>query len=93
MTEFGFGAVSVLDENGKLAGIFTDGDLRRKLMENREILHKNMGDFSYNKPQTIDANALLQEALQMFKTTNVDTLIVTQNDLPIGMLDIQDVKL
>ncbi len=93
MTEFGFGAVSVIDENGKLAGIFTDGDLRRKLMENREILHKNMSDFSYNKPQTIDANALLQEALQMFKTTNVDTLIVTQNDLPIGMLDIQDVKL
>jgi transaldolase len=93
MTEFGFGAVSVVDENGNLAGIFTDGDLRRKLMENRDILHKNMSDFSYNRPQTIEANALLQEALQMFKATNVDTLIVTQNDVPIGMLDIQDVKL
>lgn len=92
MTEYGFGAVSVLDTQGHLKGIFTDGDLRRKLMENRDILNCKMSDFAYKSPYTISAEVLLQEAMQAFKASNVDTLIVTQDSNVIGMLDIQDLK-
>ena len=84
--------MSVLDTQGHLKGIFTDGDLRRKLMENRDILNCKMSDFAYKSPYTISAEVLLQEAMQAFKASNVDTLIVTQDSNVIGMLDIQDLK-
>jgi TalC/MipB family fructose-6-phosphate aldolase len=92
MTEFGFGAVTVVD-NGSLKGVFTDGDLRRLLQKDGEhILTKKLGDLSYKSPVSIDGNALLNEAAGLFKQTNVDTLLVTESGKPVGMLDIQDLK-
>jgi transaldolase len=93
MTEYGFGSVSIIDTDGSLKGVFTDGDLRRLLQkEGEHILNKKMGDLSYKSPVSIDANTLLNEAAGLFKKTNVDTILVTENGKPIGMLDIQDLK-
>ncbi len=93
MTEYGFGCVTVVDETGTLRGIFTDGDLRRYLSsEGREVLSKTMGDFSYKAPIAIEASALLDSAAALFKQTSVDTILVTNNGRPVGMLDIQDLK-
>jgi transaldolase len=92
MTEFGFGSITVTKDS-KVVGVFTDGDLRRKLQENgREILTKKMGDFQYKEPISIDADALLNEASDLFKKTKVDTILVTDDGKPVGMLDIQDLK-
>jgi transaldolase len=92
MTEYGFGSITVTKDN-KVVGVFTDGDLRRKLQENgREILTKKIGEFQYKEPVSIDADALLNEAADLFKKTKVDTILVTDGGKPVGMLDIQDLK-
>jgi len=93
MTEFGFGAVTVVKKDGTLVGVFTDGDLRRKIQqEGRDVLKKNLKDFEYGKPVSIEGDALLNEASALFKKFNVDTLLVTDNGKPVGMLDIQDMR-
>ena len=92
MTEYGFGSITVT-KDGKVLGVFTDGDLRRKLQENgREILTKKIGEFQYKEPVSIDSDALLNEASDIFKKTKVDTILVTEGGKPVGMLDIQDLK-
>ncbi len=93
MTEFGFGAITIVNADGSLKGVFTDGDLRRKLQsDGRDVLNKKIGDFEYGKPVSIDGSALLNEAMGLFKSTKVDTILVTENGKPIGMLDIQDLE-
>lgn len=93
MTEFGFGAVTVTNADGSLKGVFTDGDLRRLLQkEGEHILDKKVGDLEYKTPVSIEGGALLNEAAGVFKKTSVDTILVTENGKPIGMLDIQDLK-
>ena len=93
MTEYGFGAVTVVNKDGSLVGVFTDGDLRRRIQEDgRDVLKKKMSDFSYGTPISVDVNALLNDASTLFKKTSVDTILVTDNGAPVGMLDIQDLK-
>ncbi len=92
MTEYGFGSITVTKDN-KVVGVFTDGDLRRKLQESgREILTKKIGEFQYKEPISIDSDALLNDAADLFKKTKVDTILVTEGGKPVGMLDIQDLK-
>lgn len=91
MTIGGFGAATIVDENGGPVGIFTDGDLRRMIeKEGGESVNRKVGDLPMNKPRSIEASALLIDASNMFKDYEVDTLIVTENNSAIGMLDIQD---
>jgi len=93
MTEYGFGSITIVNKDGSVKGVFTDGDLRRLLpKEGRNILNHKMSDFQYNTPISIDAEALLNDAAQLFKKTNVDTILVTGNGKPTGMIDIQDLK-
>lgn len=93
MTHYGFGAVTVVDAEDNLKGVFTDGDLRRLLQhEGENILDMKMGEMEYKAPISIDGDALLNEAQAMFKKTNVDTLLITENGKPTGMLDIQDLE-
>ena len=93
MTEYGFGAITVVSKGGKLVGVFTDGDLRRRIQEEgRDVLKKNMNDFTYKTPISVEANSLLNDASALFKKTSVDTILVTDNEKPVGMLDIQDLK-
>ncbi len=92
MTEFGFGAITVVNDDGSVKGVFTDGALRRLIGEKgRDVLQKKLSDLTYGNPISIDANILLNEANALFKKTNVDTILVTENGIPIGMLDIQDI--
>lgn len=93
MTEYGFGAITVVNKDNSVLGVFTDGALRRLISEKgRDILQKKLSDLTFNAPFTVDANALLNEAAGVFKKTNVDTLLVLDNGKPVGMLDIQDMK-
>ena len=93
MTEFGFGAITVINSDGSPKGVFTDGDLRRLLQKQGEhIFNKKIGELEYKIPVSIDSNALLNEAAGVFKKTSVDTILVLENGKPAGMLDIQDMK-
>jgi TalC/MipB family fructose-6-phosphate aldolase len=92
MSESGFGCVTVTDNNG-LVGAFTDGDLRRLIQEKgRNALQSKLSDLSFKDPITIDADALLNDAHNIFKQSHVDTLIVVSDGNPIGVLDIQDLN-
>ena len=92
MTEFGFGAVTVQDLDGSVIGVFTDGDLRRKISENRDVLSMKMGEFDYNKPYAIEGEELLNEAHNLFTKHQVDTLLITNKGQAVGMLDIQELE-
>ncbi len=93
MTEFGFGAITVVNKDNSVLGMFTDGTLRRIISEKgRDVLQKKLSDLTYNVPISVEAGALLNEAAGIFKRTNVDTLLVLDNGKPIGILDIQDMK-
>jgi transaldolase len=91
MTDSGMGAVSVVSKDGKLAGIFTDGDLRRQMRKLGErILNASVGECMTPNPIAIEADAFLQKAADIFNANQVDNIIVTENGKPVGMLDIQD---
>ena len=91
MTAGGYGAVTIVDGEGKPVGIFTDGDLRR-LMSKRggDITGLNISDLELSMPKSIEADTLLEVASDMFKSHQIDTLVVTDNGRAVGMLDIQD---
>ena len=91
MTVSGFGAATIVDASGAPIGIFTDGDLRRMIeKEGGESINKKVGDLVFNGPKSIESSALLIDASNLFKDSQVDTLIVTENNKAIGMIDIQD---
>ena len=92
MTESKLGAVTLLYDDGSLAGIFTDGDIRRRLHDQgQEILDKKMSELNYTaNPITINADALLYEAVNIFKERQIDNIIVLESNVPLGILDIQD---
>ena len=91
MTVSKLGAITIVDENGAINGVFTDGDLRRHVKnEGESFLHSPLSVLGQSSPVTIDTNASLFDASELFKTKKIDTIIVTDNGQPIGMLDIQD---
>ncbi len=92
MSQSGLGAVTVVNEKGELAGIFTDGDLRRQLQEKgKGLLELSMAQvIGTAAPVTVSAEALLHDAVKLFKDKKVDNIIVLENNLPAGMIDIQD---
>jgi signal-transduction protein with cAMP-binding, CBS, and nucleotidyltransferase domain len=93
MTEYGFGCVTVVSDAGDTIGVFTDGDLRRLLQhEGEHILDRTTGSLEYKTPISVDINALLNDAATIFKKTSVDTILATDGNKPVGMLDIQDLK-
>lgn len=91
MTVGGCGAVTIVNEKKEPIGIFTDGDLRRMIeKEGSAAINKKAADLIHKKPYTIEGSALLYEASAIFRETQVDTIIVTENGKASGMIDIQD---
>ncbi len=92
MTESGLGAVTLVDGSGKLAGILTDGDIRRQLQQmGQSVLTKKMSELNYTRqPVTVSADALLYVAVNLLQERQVDNVIVLEDNLPKGMLDVQD---
>jgi CBS domain-containing protein len=75
-----------------LTGVFTDGDLRRKLQsEGRGILDKTFAAIGFSKtPHTLDRDSLLNDAVKLFKKAEVDSIVVVDGTRPVGVLDVQD---
>ncbi len=91
MTRAKSGSVGVVDKRGKLAGVFTDGDLRRRMAEDESVLHLALADVMTKNPVSIREDALAAEALRIFNERNIDDLIVVNAKRePVGMIDSQD---
>lgn len=86
------GSCTVVDQKGKLTGIFTDGDLRRHLRLNGEqILNKPVMELATSKPLTIRKDRLAAEALHILKSKKIDELpVVDEKGKAVGLLDVQD---
>ena len=92
MTESRLGTVTIVDGRGAVAGVFTDGDLRRKLQAlGRQTLDKTLSEIGFSKnPVTIGSDSLLNEAVKSFKQHQVDSIVVVDGKRPAGVLDVQD---
>ena len=93
MSQGGLGAVAVLDEQTKVIGVFTDGDLRRLLQgDGKDILTMKLSDLKFKQPISIESIAYLKDAAQILKDKRIDNLLVLDNGELVGMLDIQDLN-
>jgi len=93
MTDKGLGAVSVVDEEGKLKGLMTDGDVRRGLEKGMDFLTRPVGEAMTINPQLISKERLAAEALhrmEQHKPHPITVLPVVENGKAIGMLHITD---
>ncbi|MHB1428901.1 MAG: KpsF/GutQ family sugar-phosphate isomerase [Rhodocyclaceae bacterium] len=76
MSHGGMGMVAVIDGAGKLAGIFTDGDLRRALERLGDLRPVAVGDIMSRNPRTIGPERLAVEAVEMMERHKVNQLLV-----------------
>jgi len=91
MTHAKSGSVSVINARGKLIGVFTDGDLRRHMASDGEVLTKTLTSVMTLNPICIRDESLAAEALKIFNERNIDDLIVVNaKKEPVGMIDSQD---
>ena len=91
MTQAKSGSLSVVNARGKLAGVFTDGDFRRHMSTDEDILSRSLRSVMTKNPTAVRADALAVEALKIFNERNIDDLIVVNEKRePVGLVDSQD---
>ena len=74
------GMTCVVDENGHLVGIFTDGDLRRLMVGSSDVLSLTAGDVMKRSPRTIRRDMLAVEALKIMETHKITSVVVAGDD-------------
>jgi arabinose-5-phosphate isomerase len=91
MTRAKSGSLSVVNARGKLVGVFTDGDFRRHIAGDDNLLTRRLKDVMTREPIRIRESALSVEALKIFNEHNIDDLIVVNGkNEPVGLVDSQD---
>ena len=92
MTQKKLGMTSVVNSQGELAGIFTDGDVRRALDNNADVQQTIMRDVMTKNPKTIHKDMLAAEALTIMETYKITTLVIQDHHHhPIGVIHIHDI--
>ena len=91
MTRAKSGSLSVVDARGKLVGVFTDGDFRRHMAADENLLSQSQEKVMTRKPICVREDALAVEALKIFNERNIDDLVVVNaKNEPVGLIDSQD---
>lgn len=89
MTTRRFGCVGITDDQGRLVGMVTDGDLRRHM--NSNLLAQMAGEIMTRAPKTVRAEALAAEALGLMNRRAITSLFVVADDeRPVGIVHIHD---
>jgi arabinose-5-phosphate isomerase len=84
----GFGCVAIVDGEGKLAGIITDGDLRRHMRP--DLLEARVEDVMTPHPKTISPAQLAAEALEILNSSKITALMVEEAGKPVGIVHFHD---
>jgi arabinose-5-phosphate isomerase len=84
----GFGCVAVVEKTGKLAGVITDGDLRRHMRA--DLLLASVDAVMTAAPKTIRPDQLASEALQLLNASKITALIVVEAERPVGIVHFHD---
>jgi arabinose-5-phosphate isomerase len=91
MTQKGLGMTAVVDATGRVAGVFTDGDLRRALEHALDLQQARVTDLMTVNPKTIGADALAVAAVEKMETLKINGLLVVDDDqLLVGALNMHD---
>lgn len=91
MTKARDGAVAIVDDADKLLGIFTDGDFRRAMTANDNILHTPIESVMTPNPISINQKQMAVEILKLLERKKIDDVtVVDDNGRFVGMVDIQD---
>ena len=91
MTSKRYGVSGIIDNEGRLAGIFTDGDLRRLVQAGGEFLQKEASEVMTKNPKTVRADLLAKECLEILETYRITQLLVCDHEnRPVGLIHIHD---
>jgi arabinose-5-phosphate isomerase len=90
MSRKGLGMACVLEDDGRLAGIITDGDLRRHMGTMSDIMERTARDVMTTRPVTISGTLLAVEALKILEERKISSLIVVDDDRVAGVLHLHD---
>ncbi|MDR0678286.1 MAG: KpsF/GutQ family sugar-phosphate isomerase [Holosporaceae bacterium] len=88
MTQKSFGCVCVVNDNNKVTGVITDGDLRRNICPN--FLEMKAFELMTRTPKLISQETFAQEATKMMNDYKITSLFVTENGIPCGIIHIHD---
>ena len=91
ITQAKAGCATVVDKVGRLKGIFTDGDLRRQLEIDGNLLQRKIKEVMTKDPCVVSADMLAASAMSILKDKKIDEVpVVDKNKRPVGLLDVQD---
>jgi arabinose-5-phosphate isomerase len=88
MSSKGFGCVGIRGPDGALAGIITDGDLRRHMRG--DLLSATVDDVMTPKPRTVRPDQLVSEALEIVSSKTISALFVLEDNRPVGIVHVHD---
>jgi len=92
MTGKRLGAALVVDNEGILIGIFTDGDLRRLAQKDKNFFNIQTDEAMIKNPRTIEPDAILDKALAVMEKYSITVLPVVEKDhLPVGIIHLHDI--
>jgi arabinose-5-phosphate isomerase len=91
MTRAKAGSISIVNDEGELAGIFTDADLRRAILKDTEVFSQQIDKYMTKNPVKVESGMLAADALKVFEENRIDDLVVINADnKPVGVIDGQD---
>jgi len=88
MSRKSLGCLGIVNEQGKLSGLITDGDLRRHM--GTDLLHKTVNDIMNASPKTVAPSMLVSEALNFLNEKKITSLFVVEDERPVGVVHIHD---
>jgi arabinose-5-phosphate isomerase len=88
MSAKGFGCVGITDANGHIAGIITDGDLRRHMRS--DLLEARVEEVMTRAPKTVRPDQLASEALEIINSSKITALLVAEAGKPVGIVHFHD---
>src|SRR5215471_13021321 len=88
MSAKGLGCVCIVNGAGEVAGIITDGDLRRHMRP--DLLTASVDDIMTKQPKTVPPSMLATEMLEVLNARKITTLIVTEANKPVGIVHLHD---
>jgi len=92
MTGKRLGATTVVDAAGRVRGIITDGDLRRALQRDRQVLSKMAQEVMSRNPRTIGRQELAAKALEVMEHYAITQLIIVdERERPAGIIHLHDI--
>ena len=85
------GVTLVIDQDGKLKGLVTDGDLRRVMEKGKDISQMNASNMMAKNPKTITKETLAAKAVQIMEQHSITSLVVSKEDKIEGIIHLHDI--